>query len=134
MEAGLAPGQVRRGLRLFRQVLPLVESFASELGKEQISVEGLFYHHAILYERYGFGYLTGRDRMEEIHRGFQPGGELYRRLDGSTPFRMPEAAATARGRSWAIRDGILEEPWRIPRLYRIVGRTMAMPTFPDCKY
>ncbi len=134
MHAGLAPGQVRRGLRLFRQTLPLVESFASELGKEQISVEGLFYHHAILYERYGFGYLTGRDRLEEIHRGFQPGGILQRRLDGSTPFRMPEASATVRGRSWAIRDGILEEPWRVPRLYKIIGQAMAMPTFPNCVY
>lgn len=134
MRAGLAPGQVRRGLRLFRQVLPLVEAFAGELGKEQISIEGLFYHHAILYERYGFGYLTGRDRMEEIHRGFQPGGPLHRRLDGSTPFRLPEAAGTARGRSWAIRDGLLEEPWRVPRLYKIVGRAMGMPTFPNARY
>ncbi len=134
MWAGLAPGQVRRGLRMFRQLLPLVESFAGELGKEQISIEGLFYHHAILYERYGFGYLTGRDRMEEIHRGFQPGGVLHRRLDGSNPFRMPEAAGTVRGRSWAIRDGVLEEPWRVPRLYKIVGQAMGMPTFPDCVY
>jgi GNAT superfamily N-acetyltransferase len=134
MRAGLAPGQVRRGLRMFRQVLPLVESFADELDKEQISIEGLFYHHAILYERYGFGYLTGRDRMEEIHRGFQPGGVLHRRLDGSNPFRMPEAAGTVRGRSWAIRDGVLEEPWRVPRLYKIVGQAMGMPTFPDCVY
>jgi GNAT superfamily N-acetyltransferase len=134
MRAGLAPGQVRRGLRLFRQLLPLVESFAAELGREQISIEGLFYHHAILYERYGFGYLTGRDRMEEIHRGFQPGGPLHRRLDGSTPFRMPEAAGTVRGRSWAIRDGILDEPWRVPRLYKIVGRAMGMPTFPNPIY
>ena len=134
MRAGLAPGQVRRGLRLFRQMLPLVESFASELGKEQISIEGLYYHHAILYERYGFGYLTGRDRMEEIHRGFQPGGELLRRLDGSTPFRAPEYAGTVRGRSWAIQDGILEEPWRVPRLYKIVGQAMVMPTFPKCIY
>jgi GNAT superfamily N-acetyltransferase len=134
MRAGLAPGQVRRGLRLFRQTLPLIESFAGELGKEQISIEGLFYHHAILYERYGFGYLTGRDRMQEIHRGFQPGGPLHRRLDGSTAFRTPEAAPTVRGRSWAIRDGILEEPWRVPRLYKIVGQSMAMPTFPDCVY
>jgi hypothetical protein len=132
--AGLAPGQVRRGLRLFRQVLPLVESFASELRKDQISVEALRYHHAILYERYGFGYLTGRDRLEEIHREFQPGGLLHRRLDGSTPFRMPEAAGTVRGRSWAIHDGILGEPWRVPRLYRIVGQVMAMPTFPKCVY
>lgn len=134
MRAGLAPGQVRRGLRMFRQVVPLVESFASELGKEQISIEGLFYHHAILYERYGFGYLTGRDRMEEIHRGFQPGGALHRRLDGSSPFRMPEAAGTVRGRSWAIRDDVLEEPWRVPRLYKIVGQAMGMPTFPGCVY
>ncbi len=134
MHAGLAPGQVRRGLRLFRQVLPLVESFAGELGKEQISVEGLFYHHAILYERHGFGYLTGRDRLEEIHRGFQLGGVLHRRLDRSTPFRIPEAAETIRGRSWAIHDGILGEGWRVPRLYKIVGQAMAMPTFPDCTY
>lgn len=134
MRAGLAPGQVRRGLRLFRQVLPLVESFASELGKNQISVEALCYHHAILYERYGFGYITGRERVEEIHRGFQPGGDLHRRLDGSTPFRMPEAAGTARGRSWAIHDGILGEPWRVPRLYKIVGQAMTMATFPNFVY
>ncbi|HWT83039.1 MAG TPA: GNAT family N-acetyltransferase [Candidatus Methylomirabilis sp.] len=134
MQAGLAPGQVRRGLRMFRQVLPLVESFAGELGKDQISIEGLFYHHAVLYERYGFGYLTGRDRMEEIHRGFQPGGLLNRRMDGSNPFRLLEATGTVRGRSWAIRDGILEEPWRVPRLYKIVGQAMSMPTFPDSVY
>lgn len=134
MRAGLTPGQVRRGLRMFRQLLPLVESFATELGKQQISVEALFYHHAILYERYGFGYLTGRDRLEEIHREFQPGGSLSRRLDGSTPFRMPEAGGTVRGRSWAIHDGILGEPWRVPRLYKIVGQAMTMPTFPNPIY
>lgn len=134
MRAGLAPGQVRRGLRLFRQVLPLVESFAGELGKEQISVEALFYHHTFLYERYGFGYLTGRDRLEEIHRGFHPGGVLRRRLDGSTPFRMPDASGTVRGRTWAIHDGILGEPWRVPRLYKIVGQATALPTFADCPY
>ncbi|HSB70252.1 MAG TPA: GNAT family N-acetyltransferase [Candidatus Methylomirabilis sp.] len=134
MRAGLAPGQVRRGLRLFRQALPLVEAFAGELGKEQLSIEGLFYHHAILYEHHGFGYLTGRDHMEEIHRGFLPGGALHARLDGSTPFRMPEAAGTVRGRSWAIHDGILGEPWKVPRLYKIVGKAMAMPTFSNFIY
>ena len=134
LRAGLAPGQVRRGLRLFREALPLVENFAGELGKEQISIEALFYHHAILYEHHGFGYLTGRDHLEEIHRGFQPGGPLERRLDGSTPFRLPEAAGTVRGRSWAILDGILGEPWRVPRLYKIVGKAMSMPTFPDFTY
>ncbi len=134
LHAGLAPGQVRRGLRLFREALPLVESFAADLGKEQISIEGLFYHHAILYERHGFGYVSGRDRMEEIHQGFQPGGRLAIRLDAATAFRLPQAAGTVRGRSWAIRDGVLDEPWRVPRLYKIVGRRMDMPTFPDSVY
>ncbi len=134
LRAGLAPGQVRRGLRVFRQCLPLVEALAAELGKEQISIEALFYHHAILYEHYGFGYLTGRERLEEIHREFLPGGLLAGRLDGATPFRMPEAGRTVRGRSWAIHDGILGERWRVPRLYKIVGQAMAMPTFPDFVY
>ncbi len=134
MRAGLAPGQVRRGLRALRQCLPQVEGLAAELGKEQVSMEALYYHHAILYERYGFGYLTGRERMEEIHRGFQPDGLLTKRLDGSTPFRMPEAARTIRGRSWAIHDGILGERWRVPRLYKIVGQAVTMPTFPDGVY
>jgi len=134
MRAGLAPGQVRRGLRLFREVLPLVESFAAALGKEQVSIEALFYHHAFLYEGCGFGYLTGRDRLEEIQRGFEPGGELARRLDGSTPFRPPGAAATVRGRGWAIHDGILGEPWRVPRLYKIVGQAVGLPTFGACPY
>jgi len=136
MRAGLAPGQVRRGLRLFRQVLPLVESFAGELGKEQISIEALCYHHAFLYERHGFRYVTStaRDRMEALHRQFQPGGEFHRRLDASTPFRMPDAAGTVRGRSWAIHDGILGEHWPIPRLYRVVGRDLASPTSWGCPY
>ena len=134
MQAGLAPAQVRRGLRLFREVLPLVESFAAALGKEQVSIEALFYHHAYLYEGCGFGYLTGRDRLEEIQRGFELGADLARRLDGSTPFRASGAAATVRGRSWAIHDGILGEPWRVPRLYKIVGQVMGLPTFGDCPY
>jgi len=134
MRAGLAPGQVRRGLRLFREVLPLVESFAAALGKMQVSIEALHYHHAFLYEGCGFGYVTGRDRLEEIHRDFEAGGPLAQRLDGATPFRMPEAAATVRGRSWAIHDGILGEPWRVPRLYKIVGQAVGLPTFGTCPY
>ena len=134
MRAGLAPGQVRRGLRLFREVLPLVESFAAALGKVQVSIEALHYHHAFLYEGCGFGYLTGRDRLEEIHRGFEAGGPLAQRLDGTTPFLVPEAAATVRGRSWAIHDGILGEPWRVPRLYKIVGQAVGLPTFGACPY
>ena len=77
MKAGLAPGQVRPGLRLLREFMFLLERFASRLGVSIISGEALFYHNAIQYERNGFGYLEGRKQMEEIDREFL-GGEIVR--------------------------------------------------------
>ncbi len=73
MKAGLAPGQVRPGLRLLREFMFLLERFASRLGVSIISGEALFYHNAIQYERNGFGYLEGRKQMEEIDREFLGG-------------------------------------------------------------
>jgi len=70
MKAGLAPGQVRPGIKLLREFISLLERFASKLGLSMLSGEALFYHNAIQYERYGFGYLEGRKMMEEIDRGF----------------------------------------------------------------
>lgn len=69
--------------------------------------------------------------MKEIDDGFRPGGLLYRRLDGSTPFRMPGMERTVRGRSWAIHDGILDEPWDEVRIYKMVGVSAGINTFPD---
>jgi hypothetical protein len=60
--------------------------------------------------------------MEEIDREFLPGGNLFEKLDHSTPFRRKGAEKTARGRSWAIQDGILGRPWTSPKLYKPVGK------------
>ena len=134
MAAGLAPGQVRRGLRLYRTALRLVETFSASLGRDRFVLESKFYHLAILCEKYGFGYLLGREEMERFHQGFAPGGLLHRRLEGSTPFRRPGMERTARGRSWAIHDGILGEPWRPPRMFKPVGKMLGIATAPGVMY
>lgn len=131
MRFGLAPGQVRRGLRLTKHMLPLFETFVRRLGHDMFLVEPLAYHAAILFERYGCGYILGRSKMEWIHREFQPGGVLYRRLDGSTPFRQPGMERTVRGRSWAIYDGILGEPFDGVSMYKRIGHHAGVCTFPD---
>ncbi len=129
LEAGLAPGQVRRGLRQTRVLLPLFEEFVRRLGHDYYLMEPLAYHGAILFERLGCNYVQGRRRMEWIDRGFQPGGPLRAALDGSNPFRQPEAWRSVRGRSWAIHDGILGEPWHGIRMYKQVGKHAGVDTF-----
>ncbi len=131
MQFGLAPGQVRRGLRLTKHMIPLFERFIARLGHDMFLADPLAYHAAILFERYGFGYIRGRKKMEWIHQEFQPGGELHRRLDGSTPFRQPGMERTVRGRSWAIYDGILGEPFDGVQMYKRVGLHAGVCTFPD---
>jgi hypothetical protein len=122
MQAGLAPGQVRKGLRRLEQARDGFEAFVRELGHDRYFIEPLYYHNAILFERYGFNYQSGRQLMERIHAGFLPGGELRSKLDGSSPFRMPQAADSLRLRSWAIHDGILGEPYTKVTMYRVVGK------------
>jgi hypothetical protein len=134
MEAGLAPGQVRRGLRLSRILIPLFEDFVRRLGHEYYLMQPLAYHSAILFERQGCNYVQGLRQMQWIHEAFQPGGPLRAALDGSTPFRQPDAWRTVRGRSWAIHDGILGEPWHGVRMYKRVGSDAAVDTFPGGLY
>jgi len=129
LEAGLAPGQVRAGLRQTRVLVPLFEDFVRHLGHDYYLMEPLAYHSAILFERLGCNYVQGRRRMEWIDQGFQPGGPLHAALDGSTPFRQPDAWRTVRGRSWAIHDGILGEPWHGIRMYKQVGKHAGVDTF-----
>jgi hypothetical protein len=131
MAAGLFPNQTRRGLRMFGEFFSLLERFVDSLGMEMIVAEPLTYDNAIRYEKYGFDYLTGRRLMLEIDEGFKPGGILHRRLDGSSPFRMPGMERTVRGRSWAVHDGILDEPWDEVRIYKMVGRCSEINTFPE---
>lgn len=130
MQAGLAPGQVRRGLRLSRMLLQYFETFMTRLGHDLFFLEPLAYHTAILFERYGCTYSQGRRKMEWIHQAFQECGELFGRLDGSTPFRAPGAEKTVRGRSWAIQDGILGEPFSDVHMYKNVGNNAGICTFP----
>ncbi len=134
MRAGLAPGQVRRGLRLLEATLERIEALALRLDKAALVLEASFYHNAIVYERHGFGYLAGESRMARIHRGFLPGGVFASRLDGSTPFRPAGAGGTIRGRSWAIHDGILGEPWWPPVMHRPLGVRFAVCTAPGIPY
>jgi hypothetical protein len=138
LRAGLAPGQVRRGLRLLGHVMTAMEDFCRLLGTELFLVEPLFYHSALLYERRGCGYLFGRELMEEIDREFRPGGRLHGALDGSSVFRHPDLHRTGRGRSWAIHDGVLEAldgaTWGGVKMYRTVGAPLPPSTFSGGAY
>src|SRR5690349_15577887 len=50
MESGLAPGQVRRGLRLLQPATTAFEEFITSLGHELYFVEPLYYHNAVIFE------------------------------------------------------------------------------------
>lgn len=131
MKAGLAPGQIRRGLRLFRTAVPLFEAFMRKMQHDMFFIEPLFYHNAIAFERYGFAYERGLGIMRAIHERFLPGGDLHASLTGETPFRRPEAAQSVLGRSWAIHDGILGHPLAGIHMYKRVGHAANVRTFPD---
>jgi len=129
MDAGLAPGQVRKGLRIMRDMVAVWDAFFEHVGHKFYFLEPLSYNSAILYERTGFQYIKGKEKMKWIDQEFRPGGELHQRLDGSTPFRKPEQARTVRGRSWAIHDGVLGEPWESPKMYKTIGVNAGVSTF-----
>lgn len=128
MEAGLSPNQVRRGLKAFKDFFALFESFVASLGIDMIIAEPLSYSNAVRYEKYGFDYITGKQLMLWIDRQFQPDGILFARLDNSTPFRQQGMHTTVRGRSWAIHDGILDQPWDDVKIYKIVGQHAGINT------
>lgn len=132
-EAGLFPNQTRRGLKMFGEFFPRLEQFTDALGMEMIVAEPLTYDNAIRYEKYGFDYLTGKRLMLAIQQGFMPNGSLLRKMDGSSCFRQPGMEQTVRGRSWAIHDGILDEPWDGVQIYKMIGVHAGLDTFPDRK-
>ncbi len=131
LQAGLAPGQIRRGLRVLRDILAAFEIIIWERGHDMYYIEPLFYHNAIIFERYGFTYQQGQRWMESINTRFSDNSSPFiARLDGSTPFRTLQAAQSVRGRSWAIHDGILGEPFTDVHMYKRVGKNAAPETFP----
>ena len=134
MRAGLSPGQIREGLHILQDAAVTFETFVAQLGHDFYFTEPLYYHNALIFERYGFAYQQGRALMERIARGFEPGGELRAKLDGSTPFRQPQAADRIRLRSWAIHDGILGEPFNHVTMYKRVGKHAGVSTCPRCAW
>jgi hypothetical protein len=137
MRAGLAPAQVRAGLGFSRETLHQLDVFLAFCARQAISLEPLTYASAWIFERNGFAYVRGHKLMDDIQREFQSGGKLHAALDGSTPFRPPDAWKTVRGRAWAIHDGILEvigERWRDLRMIKVVGKDAGVETFVGGKY
>lgn len=138
MEAGLAPGMVRRGLRLSGEFSKCLDKFMEIIGINTVTIGALYYHNAILWEKYGFQYFKGKMMMECINKEFQPDGVLAKMMDNSTPFRRNGMEKTVRGRSWAIYDGILREAfgedWECPIMYKVLGKDFHINTFPDQIY
>jgi hypothetical protein len=138
MEAGLAPGMVRRGLRLMGEFVKCLESFMTLLEMKTVTIGAFYYHNAILWERYGFTYFKGGKIMGKIHSEFQPGGLLYEKLDDSAPFRRKGMEQSIRGRSWATHDGVLlaafDEEWESPTMYKTLGKDFKVNTFPGQIY
>jgi len=134
MRYGLAPGQIRRGLRMLGPAIQAFEKFIASLGHEIYFNEPLYYHNAIIFERYGFTYQRGRRLMERIQDGFAAGGDLRAMLDGSTPFRRPEAANSIRLRSWALHDRLLGEPFSDVTMYKRIGVNAGVDTCPGCDW
>ena len=128
LKAGLAPGQIRRGLRLLAKAIITFEDFVCSLQQEIYFVEPLHYHNAAVFERYGFAYQKGRKLMERIQSGFSPDGDLIPKLDSSTIFRQKKAADSIRLRSWAIHDDILNEPFSDVTMYKYVGKSANVRT------
>lgn len=133
LQAGLAPGQVRSGLRMLPKAIASFEDFIQSLGHNKYFVEPLYYHNAVIFERYGFSYQMGRRRMERYHTGFSKGGEYSILLDG-TAFRSPGAVNSIRLRSWAIHDGILGEPFTDVTMYKRIGKPADVNTAPECNW
>lgn len=131
MMAGLAPGQVRRGLRAFGWLVERIETLMLCLNQREYMAQPLFYHTAILFEQHGFGYVQGQALMEEVHAGFQPGGEFHARLDASSPFRRAVLAGSIRGRSWAIHDGVIGERWDRVKMVKRLGVDACVRTAAD---
>lgn len=138
MKAGLAPGMVRKGLRLIGDFLVCLDTFLDSLGLKTITINAFFYHNAIQWENYGFTYFRGLKVMEKIHQEFQEHGRLAQKMDNSTPFRQKGMEQTIRGRSWAIHDGVYREAfgeeWESPIMYKTLGKAYRENTFPGQIY
>jgi hypothetical protein len=133
MKAGLLPGQIRKGLTILSKAVESFEEFVTNLGHTMYFNEPLYYHNAIIFERYGFSYQKGRRRMEAIHKRFKEDQSIIRKL-GENPFRQPQARDSIFYRSWAIHDGILGENFGDVTMYRTIGKKNTINTASNIKW
>lgn len=129
MKTGLLPGQIRSGLNILPKAVTAFEAFVENLGHNRYFTEPLFYHNAIIFERYGYSYQSGRRKMEEIHQRFTDDEEILSRL-GTSPFRQTAAKTSIFYRSWAIHDGILGERFTDVTMYKMTGNRSSVQTAP----
>ncbi len=134
LEFGLTPGQIRSGLSIFSAAISTFENFIIDLGHDMYFSEPLYYHNAIIFERHGFNYQTGKKLMTRIQDEFTSESAVSRNLDGSSVFRQPNAKESIRLRSWAIHDGILGEPFRNVTMYKKVGHSAGLNTAEGCQW
>ncbi len=127
--AGLLPGQIRNGMHLLSKAIDSFEHFVKSLGHSHYFAEPLYYHNAIIFERYGFKYQSGRKLMEEINNGFSPDGQFSSQLDGSI-FRSENSSESIRLRSWAIHDRILGKPFSNVSMYKEIDDPAQLNTAP----
>ncbi len=130
LKAGLAPGQIYRGPHLFKESMHQFERFVRMLDHNLYFVEPLYYHVAIIFERHGFSYQSGRRMMKRIHSGFTKGGDLLPALSEEHPFRQPAATNSIRLRSWAVHDRVLGHPFSDVTMYKYVGKEAGVSTAP----
>ena len=132
---GLAPGQIRSGLGILSAATDAFERFVESLGHDMYFAEPLYYHNAIIFERYGFAYQSGKKRMERIQAEFMSeSGGIVEKLDNSSVFRQAEARQSIRLRSWAIHDGIFGEPFTNVTMYKRVGKSANIKTAEGCSW
>jgi len=129
MESGLLPGQIRRGLNILSEAVDSFEKFIENLGQKMYFNEPLYYHNAIIFEKYGFNYQSGKKRMETINTRFLEDKEVISKL-GSTPFRRKEAQQSIFYRTWAIHDGILGEKFDGYTMYKTLEKKATVNTAP----
>ncbi len=134
LQFGLAPGQIRSGLGLLTSATEAFERFVESLGHDIYFVEPLYYHNAIIFERYGFAYQVGRKLMERIQAEFTSESDTTKKLDGRSEFRQPDARKSIRLRSWAIHDRILGEPFTDVTMYKRIGKHAGVSTCNTCDW
>ena len=135
LDFGLTPGQIRSGLSIFSAATDAFENFVTSLGHDMYFAEPLYYHNAIIFERYGFKYQTGKKLMERIQAEFtRESGDTVDKLDGLSAFRQADARQSIRLRSWAIHDGILGEPFTNVTMYKRIGQSAGINTAEGCSW